>query len=83
MARKILSVLALALLISGNAMAQSRPSGNWWTQFIQWWQNSSGQHAPSSGGVQSVPELDGSVAVLAIGLTLAVVFLIREKRRSR
>ena len=90
MARKIFTMLAVALLLSGNAMAQSgsrEQSGNFWAQFIRWFQGLResifAQHAPSSGAVQSVPELDGGMAVLALGLTLAVVVLIREKRRSR
>ena len=90
MARKIFLMLAFALLLSGNAMAQSgssERSGNLWAQLIQWFQGFRdsifAQHASSSGAVQSVPELDGGMAVLALGLTLAVGVLIREKRRSR
>ncbi len=30
-----------------------------------------------------VPELDGSIAVLALGLTAAIVAIVRERLRSR
>ncbi len=34
-------------------------------------------------GCQVVPELDGSMAVLALGLTAAVVAIVRERLRRR
>jgi hypothetical protein len=90
MARKTLTALAFALLLSGNALAQSgsrEQSGSWFTQVIQWFQTyRATQHPQSpspSTSVRAVPELDGSMAVMALGLTLAVGGLIREKRRTR
>ncbi len=90
MARKTLTALALALLLSGNAMAQSEArvqASNWFTQLTQWIQTHIVVHRPQpprpSTPVRAVPELDGSMAVMALGLTLAVGGLIREKRRSR
>jgi hypothetical protein len=90
MARKTLLALAFALLLSGNAMAQSgsrEQSGNIWVQITQWFQNHraaiNAQRPQRPPNVRSVPELDGSMAVMALGLTLAVGGLIREKRRTR
>jgi hypothetical protein len=89
MARKTLTALAFALLLSGNALAQSgsrEQSGNWFTQLTHWFQtyrDTRIAQRPPSGSVRSVPELDGSMAVMALGLTLAVGGLIREKRSTR
>jgi hypothetical protein len=90
MKRKTLTALAFALLLSGNVLAQTgstEPSGNWFTQFIQRIQAYHATQRPQrptpSTPVRAVPELDGSMAVMALGLTLAVGGLIREKRRSR
>lgn len=90
MSHKTLAALALALLLSGNVMAQSEfrvQSGNWFTQIVQWieaYRASQLTPRPQPGGsVRAVPELDGSMAVMALGLTLAVGGLIREKRRTR
>lgn len=90
MAHKTLAALALALLLSGNAMAQSEfrvQSGSWFTQIAQWIEAYRSSQQPSrpqpAGPAHAVPELDGSMAVMALGLTLAVGGLIREKRRTR
>lgn len=89
MARKTLMALAFALLISGNALAQSGSrdqSSNWFTQLIHRFQTYRATQIaqnPPAGSVRSVPELDGSMAIMALGLTLAVGGLIREKRRTR
>ena len=90
MARKTLTALAFALLLCGNAMAQGgsrEQSGNFWAQITQWFQSHrasiTAQHPQRPPNVQSVPELDGSMAVMALGLSLAVGGLIREKRRTR
>lgn len=89
MARKIFMALAVALLLSGNAMAQSESrerSSNFWAQVTQWFQSHRdsivAQRPRPSRPVQSVPELDGNMALMALGLTIAVGGLIREKRRA-
>lgn len=90
MARKTFTALAFALLLSGNALAQSESreqSANWYTHFIQriqfYFASDRPQPPRPSGPARAVPELDGSMAVMALGLTLAVGGLIREKRRTR
>jgi hypothetical protein len=87
MTKKTVLVLALTLLLSGNVLAQSgqrEQAGNFFAQITQWFQSIRAQHRPpAQPPVRSVPELDGSMAVLALGLTLAVGGLIREKRRPR
>lgn len=66
---KLLLGLGLSLLLSSNVMAQSHGNGN-------------GHGRPARPSVQPVPELDGSMAFLALGLTFAVGALVREKRRT-
>lgn len=89
MTKKTLLALALTLLLSGNVLAQSgqrEQASNFFAQITQWFQSIRAQHTPPprpSRPVRSVPELDGSMAVMALGLTLAVGGLIREKRRPR
>jgi hypothetical protein len=89
MTKKTVLALALTLFLSGNALAQSGPreqAGNFFAQVTQWFESLRAQHTrpprPSTP-VRAVPELDGSMAVMALGLTLAVGGLIREKRRPR
>lgn len=89
MTKKTVLALALTLLLCGNVMAQSGPrehAGNFFAQITQWFESLRAQHtrpAQPSSPVRSVPELDGSMALMALGLTLAVGGLIREKRRPR
>jgi hypothetical protein len=90
MKRKTLMALAVALLLSGNVLAQSgsgQQAGSWFTQFIERIQAYHASQRPQrptpSTPVRAVPELDGSMAVMALGLTLAVGGLIRENRRPR
>ena len=66
---KLLLGLGLSLLLSSNVMAQSHGNGH-------------GHGRPARPSVQPVPELDGSMAFLALGLTFAVGALVREKRRT-
>ncbi len=68
---KLLLGLGLSLLLSSNVMAQSHGNGN-----------GHGHGRPARPSVQPVPELDGSMAFLALGLTFAVGALVREKRRT-
>lgn len=89
MTKKPVLALVLTLLLSGHALAQSGPreqAGNVFVQVTQWFESLRAQPArparPSTP-VRAVPELDGSMAVMALGLTLAVGGLIREKRRPR
>lgn len=70
---KLLLGLGLSLLLSSNVMAQSHGNGNG---------NGHGHGRPARPSVQPVPELDGSMAFLALGLTFAVGALVREKRRT-
>jgi hypothetical protein len=89
MTKKTVLALALTLLLSGNALAQSGPreqASNFFAQITQWFESIRAQQnrpAQPARPVRSVPELDGSMAVMALGLTLAVGGLIREKRRPR
>ena len=39
--------------------------------------------AHANGVTPSVPEIDGGMAVIAIGLTVGIVALIREHRRKK
>ena len=36
-----------------------------------------------AGSVTNVPEIDGGVAVLALGLTVGVIALFRERRKEK
>jgi hypothetical protein len=90
MAIKFCLGLVLSLLLSGNAMAQSNSggqSGQHGSQANQGHHGGPGPHRghgrPDRPSVKSVPELDGSMAFLALGLTFAVGALIREKRRTK
>lgn len=90
---KILLGLVLSLLLANNVMAQSNSggqSGEQAGQVTRVTRGAEGSKAPRHGNVrpgrpsaQSVPELDGSMAFLALGLTFAVGALIREKRRTK
>lgn len=89
MTLRILSTLAVSLLLSVNVYAASARHSNNASQD----QGSGGSYASSDsvgsyssasrGSRVSVPELDGSMAFLALGLAFAVVGVAREKRRSR
>ncbi len=74
---KLLLGLGLSLLLSSNVMAQSHGNGNGNGNG-----NGHGHGRPARPSVQPVPELDGSMAFLALGLTFAVGALVREKRRT-
>lgn len=90
---KILLGSVLSLLIASNVMAQSNSggqSGEQASQVTRVTRGTEGSKAPHHGHVrpsrpsaQSVPELDGSMAFLALGLTFAVGALVREKRRNK
>lgn len=92
MKTKILLGLALSLLLSSNVMAQSSSGGQsdeQGSRVTRVTRGSEGvQVSPRGHGrpgrppAQSVPELDGSMAFLALGLMFAVGALVREKRRS-
>jgi hypothetical protein len=90
MVSKTLLGLACSILISGTVMAQSASQNNQVDPSRQVTQRSEAREARRDTPrprpvrpVRTVPELDGNVAFLALGLTLAVGALIREKRRSR
>lgn len=91
MKTKFLLGVVLSLMLSSNAMAQSGSSGQAPGQGSQMSPRGvngaqppqRGRARPSRPVAQSVPELDGSMAFLALGLTFAVGALIREKRRPQ
>lgn len=87
---KILLGSVLSLLLASNVMAQSNSGGQPGEQASQVTRVSEGSKGPHRGHIrpgrpsaQSVPELDGSMAFLALGLTFAVGALVREKRRNK
>lgn len=89
MKTKLLLGVVLSLMLSSHAMAQSGSSGQAPGQGSQVAPRGvNGAQPPQRGRArpsrpQSVPELDGSLAFLALGLTFAVGALIREKRRTQ
>jgi hypothetical protein len=95
MAIKTLSGLVLCLLLSSNVMAQSSSGsqsaggGAQGARSFDVRRDSQrvrdiprARPAAPAVSVQSVPELDGNMAFLALGLTFAVGCLVREKRRT-
>jgi hypothetical protein len=86
MAFKTLLGLTLSLLISGSVMAQSGSQSNSPGSSSQATEKREARRVAQRPRpvkpVRKVPELDGNMAFLALGLTLAVGALIREKRRS-
>lgn len=94
---KTLLALVFAGLITSGAMAQnssrSGGQGGQPTQVVQnssnalssWWASLFPRRPVTPRPVpvvRQVPELDGNMAVLALGLTVAVGALVREKRRK-
>lgn len=98
MAFRTLLAVICSLLISSSVLAQSSSGGaserhsSQFTQVVQhhvnslrsWWQRHIVQRPvrPAQPVVRAVPELDGNMAFLALGLTFAVGALAREKRRN-
>ena len=85
---RVLLALALSVLLSSNVLAASGSRGHPGEQRSH--RDSQGSQAESQGSLEvriisraeSVPELDGSMAFLALGLTFAAAGLVREKRRN-
>ena len=82
--------LLVGLLLASNAMAFGNSSGikrdfamNSLKEKTEKPDNKGSKSNATATKPTAVPELDGSMAVMALGLTLAVGGLIREKRRSR
>jgi len=90
MVTKTLLGLVFSLLLCSTAMAQSDTRGSEGaresrTEARQERRESrieARQERRESRAIQAVPELDGNMAFLALGLMLAVGGLIREKRRT-
>jgi hypothetical protein len=84
--------LVLSLLLSSQVMAQSNPTGQADEQGSRVTRVTRGSEGgqvlqrghsrPARPSAQSVPELDGNMAFLALGLMFAVGALVREKRRT-
>jgi hypothetical protein len=88
MTTKTLLTTVFALVLSCNVMAQSSSQGRSGENGVSRAAQSARHVRPPRPArpvrpVQAVPELDGSMAFLALGLTFAVGGLIREKRRTR
>ena len=90
MVTKTLLGLVFSLLLCSTVMAQSDTRGSEGaresrTEARQERRESrieARQERRESRAIQAVPELDGNMAFLALGLMLAVGGLIREKRRT-
>ena len=87
-----LVISSSVLAQSNNADRSSGSQGSHFTLVVQqqvnawrnWWQRRNPQRPPQHPRpvVRAVPELDGNMAFLALGLTVAVGALVREKRRK-